>query len=829
MKKQLIASAVACAVGLSSPIFASDTATSIRGVILDPQGEGAAKTTIMIKHEPTGDMKTISPNEAGSFVVSGLRVGGPYTIVIDSEQYQDTELTNVYLELGQPFQIREQLRTIDDSNKVVITASAANFRYPNSGSSSTFGADDIANSPSLGRDLKDILRRNPLVNIGFDDGSGMSIAGNNPRFNSISVDGVRQDDDFGLNSSGYPTLRSPVSIDAVEQISVQTNPFDAKDGGFTGGKISIVTKSGTNTFKGSAFFEKADGSWTGDPKEGSIDALDEKTWGFNFGGPAIQDKLFYYVNYEQFERSQNPAFFDIPQNVNDRLDELRDYVAANYSFNIGSLNTPPVEVDKKMLMKLDWDINEFHRASFTYQNSDGELTAGWPRSSDTDTLELSSSWYTLGYELTTFSAHWYSDWSANFSTEMKLTYKDTDNKQDPLSGLGIGAVTIRDEELGYNYVFGPDRSRHANNLSNDTFSFNLDGKYLFEEHTLSFGWQHEELDVFNIFIQDALGVWEFDSYQDFNDGVAAEFAYQNADTNNPADGAADFSYTYDNAYVQNTWDYSLDLELNFGLRYEHIHSPDRPRYNPNFVERYGFANNESLDGRDLWLPRFSFRYTGFEDVVIRGGAGIFSGGRPNVWISNAFSNDGVTVVRPLLGSLDPNDYLTNVRLDTIPGPVQAAMQAGDGDTTPIDPNFKIPTHWQYSLGADWSSDLGWLGDQWDLSAEVIFKNIIRDVRWVDLARGQVGTTPDGRPIYAPYDPVTNNPDHFDIMLTNGKGGQSLVTTLSAFKKWDNGLKLDVSYTNQNITELVSGGSSTAASSYQFTTVYDRQNPTPATA
>ncbi|WP_205859273.1 TonB-dependent receptor [Pleionea sediminis] len=858
MNKKL--SAVACAVALavSTPNFAaSDTSSSIRGIILNPTGNGAPNTTITIRHEPTGSEKVVKPNDAGSFVVSGLRVGGPYTIVIDSDTYQDKELTDVYLEVGSPLQINEQLLSTDDANKVVITASRSDFRYPNSGSSSVFSARDIENSPSFGRDIKDVLRRNPLVNIGFGEGSGMSIAGNNPRFNSISVDGVRQDDDFGLGASGYPTLRSPVSIDAIEQVSIATNPFNAAEGGFTGGKISLVTKSGTNDFEGSAFFEKADGDWTGDPKEGSIENLDEQTWGFGLGGPIIEDKLFYYFNYENYERNQDPALFpEDGTRQEEILEELISYTLGTYGFNAGRWDKSPVEEDQKILLKIDYDINEFHRMSFTYQNTDGEVTVGWPRSNNADAaFDLSSNWYTLGNELTSFSAHWYADWTENFSTEIKVTSKESDNLQKPLNGTGIGSVSIAQldyvDEFGRpldadgNLVsdsgnpqliyerrvnFGPDRNRHANNLFNDMVSFNFDGQYLFEEHTLNFGWQHEELDVFNIFVPDSLGTWEFDSIGDYYRGLASGFAYQNADTNNSADAAADFEYTFDNFYIQDTWDYSLDLQFMFGVRFEHIHSPDRPRYNARFVERYGFANNESLDGETLWLPRMSLKYTGFEDLELRAGGGIFSGGHPRVWMSNAFTNDGVTIVRPLLSDLNSNVYLNDVNITEIPQEVLDLMESGDGNTTAIDPNFDIPKYWQYSFAADWINvDMGWLGEDWDLSGEVIYKDNFKDVRWVDLARGQLGETVEGRPIYGRYDPVTGNPDHYDILMTNGDGGESLVTTLSAFKSWDNGVKLNVSYTNQDVEQLVAGSNSTAESSYQYTVVVDRQNPQAATA
>jgi len=232
---------------------------------------------------------------------------------------------------------------------------------------------------------------------------------------------------------------------------------------------------------------------------------------------------------------------------------------------------------------------------------------------------------------------------------------------------------------------------------------------------------------------------------------------------------------------------------------------------------------------------------------LRGGFGRYAGGRPNVWISNAYSNDGVTIVDADLRNLDPALYLENVDVTSIPQAVQDTLVAGDGNTTPIDPNFELPNEWRYSLGLDYSGGLGVLGEDWYASVEYIRTRKQSDVQWVDLGRkplldenGNVVTTPDGgRIIYAVDDPLDNftptTPGDFngvgryDIMLTNGYGGESNIFTGTIGKAWDNGLSFNASYTNQDIEEAVNGGSSRAESNYQYVTVLDRQNPLPATA
>ena len=834
MNKQLIASAVALALFGAAPAMADETTSSIRGQVNTPSGAPAANTHIIITHIPTGITRQVDTNDSGAFSVRGLRVGGPYRIVIDSDIYQDDTINDVYLELGNPYVVRENLVSNDD-NKIVITGSALGVHLPNSGSNSVFGSKQIEASPSLNRDLKSVLRRNPLVNVLDDDTNSMSVAGNNPRYNSLSIDGVRQDDDFGLNGSGYPTQRSPISIDAIDQISVATNPFSVKDGGFSGAGIKVVTKSGTNKFKGKVFYEKTNDALSGTPKDQNGDSIpldfEEVTKGFSLGGPIIKDKLFFYMNYEKFNSpksfesgpsdfsSANPA--DVTSaDANEVIRIARDV----YGVDSGSWQQDAVEQDIKKLLKLDWYLNYQHHASFTYQDTDGELTAnriGGRR------LNLSSDWYTRGDHLTAYSFQWFADWTSAFSTEVRIADKTVDNTQTPVNGLGMGEVNVR---TGTGDVrFGPDRSRHANKLSNDNLQLMINAEYLMGNHTLNAGWAHDKIDVFNIFVPESLGVWNFNSLADFENRTADSFSYQNADSNNANDGAANFSLTTDTLYLGDVWDISYNFSLQYGLRYESIHTNDEPRFNQNFMDRYGFSNTATLDGEDILLPRLGFTWNLNDEFTLSGGLGKYSGGRPNVWLSNAYTNDGVTIVRPNLSSLDPSTYLNNVDITQVPTAVQETLSAGDGNSTPIDPNFNIPAHWQYSLKANYIADLGALGSAWDLNAEIIYKNIVRDVKWVDLAREQVGTTVDGRPIYGSFDPVTNNRDHYDLLLTNSKGGDSTIMTFSADKSFSNGVDLNVSYTHQNVNDRVPGTSSTAESNYAFTTVRDRQNPDVATA
>jgi hypothetical protein len=282
----------------------------MRGKITTPAGEAAANVKIKVIHEPSGTVTEYITNDTGAFLAKGLRVGGPYTVIIDSDEYKGSTRESIFLNLGQTNRLNEQLEPL---NMERIEVSGIRYTQQAGGANSVFGSDIIDNTPSFNRDIKDIVRINPLASV---NGNGeLTIAGNNPRTNSLSVDGTSQNDDFGLNFGGYPSQQPPVSLDAIEQISVDFAPFSASKGNFGGGSINAVTKSGTNEFKFSGYYETSTpdmagdvldidvSSATGDSTEKTYTEKEvapiqtEERYGFNVGGPIIKDKLFFFADY----------------------------------------------------------------------------------------------------------------------------------------------------------------------------------------------------------------------------------------------------------------------------------------------------------------------------------------------------------------------------------------------------------------------------------------------------------------------------------------------------------------------------------------------------
>jgi len=814
-----ITGAVVLALGLSTSAMADDTSSAIRGSIVSPAGEVSANAKVEITHIPSGTKTVTSTNDSGSFSSKGLRVGGPYTVVITGTNGVSTH-ENIYLTLGDTFKLNTQLLTKQQMETITVTGSQ--LFGGNTGGSSYFDSSDITNAPSFNRDIKDIVRNNPLAVLSSKDGE-LSVAGTNPRFNSISVDGIAQNDDFGLNANGYPTSRSPISLGAIDQVTIDTSPFNAKDSGFQGAKINAVTKSGTNELTGSFFYETQNDGMAGNPKnngeEGSLE-FDETTFGATLGGAIIEDELFFFASYEYFDATSTVEWGPAGANVANQagataaeVAEVQRIARDVYGVEPGDWDVAPAVDDEKLLLKLDWNINEDHRAAFTYQYNKGNSTRN--QSTYDGELRLSSFWYNRIEELNNYAFKLYSDWSDDLSTQLSLTYTDNPTTQASLSDYSDTVIKGEDG----NIAIGSDHSRHSNDLHKKTFIMAFDADYLVGDHSISAGYQFKRLDIFNLFLQNTKGDYVFGSIEDFENQIAERIIYKNATSLDSNDAAAEFVRDEHAFYIHDEWLFSDDLTFDIGLRYERLSSSDKPTYNSQMFDRTGYDNSENLDGLDIILPRFGFKWDATDDVIVRGGVGRFAGGQPTVWISNAYSNPGVGI-----GDVFLNGTFENV---DIKGPRQEDMDTVANSTeftgtNFTDPNFEIPSDWRLQLAADYTFDIPVLGDNFLLTAEYLYKKAENTAFWKDatLFDAEDGFTADGgRRIYDDADGSTK-----DLMLTNADvDGRSKIFSFVLNKAWDSGVSMTASYANQDITDSHTSGSATAGSSYGYNTNIDRNH------
>ncbi len=829
VKFNRIALAVALSLGIASSAVANETTSGIRGQITNPTGAPAANVSVVITHVPTGAVKTVTTNEQGAYRVKGLRVGGPYKVLLDSDQYRDEEFEDIYLQLSKAERISVQLESADLERISVVSARPA---FTSAGSSSYFGEFDIQNQTGTTRDMKDLLRSNPLVNVSNNGDRSMTIAGSNPRFNSITVDGIAQNDNFGLNGGGYPTQRSPLPLDALSQITVDVAPFNTKVSGFSGGHVNAVLKSGTNDFSGSVFVEKFSDDLAGNPVdengvESELAEFSSTTKGASLFGPIIKDKLFFALSYEGYESPQTLEFGPDGSSAllktNATVEEMNDVIRVAQSVygmtdeQLGSWDLQPVEEDTKYTVKLDWNINEDHRAALTYQNSEGNRTRSF--TSSAGTLKLSSNWYNVYEKLNNVSAFLYSDWSEDFSTEMSVTVQDKINRQQSYGSTAD--VTVRGLESGGAIRFGSDEFRHANSLDNQFTKYSFEGTYMLGDHSITGGVVYDIRATQNLFVPNSLGKYDFASLADFEAQLANRYTYENGTGNDPFNAGADFEQQTTSLFIQDSWDVTYDLNVTYGVRYERLTTDGKPPYNIASEARTGYRNDANLDGLDIFLPRVGFNYTLSDDTTIRGGVGRYTGGAPDVWISNAWSQNGVAN-----GKFVATDFA--VPSNGLTGIPQAGLDAlenavNNGDVSLTDPNFVMPSDYRAQIAVDQIIDIPLLGDDYELTAEYMYVTRKDSQFWRDASLQEwdiAGYSKDGGRI------LYNDDDtNYDIMLTNaGDGGRSKLFTLQLAKSFDNGFNLSMSYANQDVTESNEGASSTARSNYRYSPAINRNIP-----
>jgi len=671
----------------------------------------------------------------------------------------------------------------------------------------------------------------------------------------MTVDGVRMNDNFGLNSNGYPTTRQPFPFDAIQQVSVELAPFDVQYGGFTGCNINAVTKSGGNEIFGSFFYDYTNDSMKGDSLEG--DPIDngnfsEKRYGLSIGGPIIKDRLFFFVAYEKLEGVQQFNRGGADSGAGDtirgasvaQLNEIAAIARDVYGYDVGGFPaTLPVE-DEKIVVKLDWQINDNHRAAFTYNWNDGfslsQSDAGSSR------ISFSNHYYERGAELNAYTLQIFSDWNDQFSTEVRAGKFKLDNRQLNIGEPGFGEVQIQTWNNGSRATvyLGVDDSRQSNKLNYNTNNYKFAGTYSTGNHVITGGYERDELEIFNLFIQETEGEFRFDRscgpsnpngcIDAFRAGElrGGRIIYENArPNNNPDDGAAQWSYDINTLYAQDEITFAGgDITVVAGVRYEWYASDSLPRENAAFIERNGFTNANNFDGMDLFQPRLGFNWDYSDRLSLRGGVGLYSGGNPNVWLSNNFSNDGATLIETREKIMDALYGKGNWDFSTIPWtgdgrPIwnvpqdqfdAVASGSTDGNVDAIDPNFKLPSQWKFALGATYE-----LGDGYIINGDILYTKSQDSAIVVRPNLVQVDTAPDGRPVYRNTRFFLN-----DTILTNVKGSDATALNLSLgiSKKHDNGVDWSLGYAYTKAKDVNPMTSSTSNSNFGNIAVSDPNNP-----
>lgn len=840
MTLRTLLAAGAASAALIGTAAAQETTGAIRGVVTDEAGAPLGGARVTIRDSETGQVRNVTTDADGSFAARNLSVSGSYTVTAAASGYQTEQAENLRISLGNTqtltFDLADTAAEAADEIVVVGTRQVIDVA---TGPSSVFGLEILENAPTINRDIKDVLRLDPRIFVDPTDNDAIQCAGGNPRFNSLTVDGVRLNDNFGLNRNGYPTERLPFSFDAIEQVAVELAPFDVEYGQFTSCNINAVTKSGSNEFSGGAFIDYTSDGLKGDragDQDIELGDFDEVRYGINLGGPIIKDRLFFFGAYEKLE-GVNLFGDNTPtgRGITDaQFGEIVDIAAEVYGYDVGALPTAIDNSDEKFLGRLDLNITDGQRASFVYNYNDGfNISAS---DGDPDELPELNHFYERGAKLESYVGSLYSNWTDDFSTELRISYLELDNRQESIGDdMGLGEVQITvDDTVVY---LGGDDSRQSNDLDYDLFSFKLKADYVLGDHLLTFGVEREEFEVFNLFVQETDGEFRFDSIDDFRAGDLERIIYENAaGTNDPNDAAAEFGYQITTIYAQDVWEPTADLAITAGLRFDHFTTEDSPAFNPGVAERFGLRNDADLDGKGVLQPRLAVNWQARQDLSLRAGAGIYSGGNPNVWLSNNYSNNGVTLFEFQERGTNVFDYdygdggrplfdIPNEAIETV------ANADGGGPVNLLDPNFDIPSDWKLNVGATYFYDpgLGFTGNGIEFNADLLYSKV-RDAAIVESldfldndADGVTRTAPDGRPIYGPV--FSNN-----FVLTNtDEKPESLTLSLSASASYDNGIDATLAYAYVDAEDVNPMTSSVAFSNFYNFTTADANDPEAATS
>lgn len=878
----LSALCAAVAIVAAAPAMAQNTTAAIGGQVIGTDGKPLAGASVTILHRESGSTSTVTTDGEGRFTARGLRVGGPYTIT--ASKGGDREIQNdVYLALAETLNLELRVRGANVLDTVVTTGTsstgATKFDASTMGAGTSIGKQELAAYASISRSLQDYARNDPRV-VQSDKGNGeISVAGQNGRFNTVTIDGVKVNDTFGLELNGLPTLKQPISIDAIQAVQVNVSNYDVTQQGYTGANINAVTKSGTNDFTGSVYYAYRDEKLTGDRYDRArrvtfrTPGFYEKLMGFTAGGPIIKDKLFFFAGYEELRSSRSvPAFGPVgTDSVNVGITPAQiqgaiDLAKSKYGIDIGNLSTPKgVElVAKDTLLKVDWNVSDNHKVNVRYTKSE-ESNPIFPNFT-ANQLSLSSNWYTQVKTLETVVGQWFADWTDNFSTELKLSQRDyksdpKNNSDLPQIGLTWTTAAPAGTATGNRTLtFGTEQSRHFNSLHTKTFNGYYAGNLFLDKHEIKAGFDVERNQIFNAFLQNTKGVYSFsgtDPLALWNAGVPTSYQVQQPLAGSTLqDGAANWTLSNIGLFVQDTWKISKALNIVAGVRVDTLDTGDKPKFNAaasaaptigangRAAGGFGYDNSYTLDGQKIVQPRFGFNYQ-FDPVdklktQLRGGVGLFMGSSASVWLTNPYQNTGVTTANFSCGG--GSTPCSAIQFSPNPGSQPAVV--GTPPAANVDfiaPGVKQPTVWKMNLAID--KELPWFGLQ--AGAEWLHTEVAKGLYYNYLNLGPVTSTSpvDGREMYynaAGRSPLCyaggndsspsncgrlnkalNNPNFNNVTVLKNTGkGDGDVLTLSLNSPNRTGFGWGVAYTYTRATEVSGLTSSTANSGWLNRAVFN---------
>jgi hypothetical protein len=849
MLRVIILSLATCLFG-SYSIGQGLTSSGINGRVTSNLDDPLAGVKVTAIHEPTGSVFSSETNSSGQYFIQGMRVGGPYTVTYEGDGGLRTVLRGINLNLQQERVLNVQLESEQvfelEAFEVFSSDFDIIFNEGKQGSGSVINSEELNRLPTVDRSLNDIVRLDPRMSVFDKDNGTISAGGKNFRYNTLLIDGVPTNDSFGLSDSGLPALKQPFSLESIAEISVQISPYSVENAGFTGASISAVTKSGSNEFTGSVFAFYRNTSMVGDLYDSYIEPGEtepelvpfqdflEYTAGFTFGGPIIKNKLFFFALYERVEETltRDPGDFYPRQ---DELDRILKMVENDYNFDPGTLDDPGDQrkSDDKYLLKLDWNISEKHRLSARYQLTKGS-EPNYPGYSGDSQIAFSSHFYDQIFQLNDLTAELFSSWTSTFKTEFLISQKKYKQEREPASQLPaiqISSVDGVDGGVGTVWM-GTHATSQFNRLNVDTTVMRFKASLLVGDHSIRAGVQYEHFDNYNAYIPRLYGDWFFRNGVASFEGAVDPGAVETYSILRPTEGntgIADWDMAIASAFIEDNWKISTRFNLNLGLRIDYPLMDSGPPEARGSVENevrsfsdiFGYENTGTVDGNYVIQPRIGFNYAFDEErkTQVRGGAGLFFGTAPHVWISSIFINNGVSQEFFRASTSNTPAFSPDTENPPIPPAVNSRVNVDS-----LNADFKMPTEWKGNLALDRKLPWGISG-----TLEIALTKTAHDIRYIHHNLRQVpinfrstGFLPDGRTIYDNQQAKEREVGYRDVieLVNTREGFTRQYTVLLSRPVPENGFGFRGGYTYTKARNLNDGRSAGASSNWTNNVGFD---------
>ncbi len=756
IQKLLLTMIFACLIAL--PAYSQVTTSGMNGTVLTEAGEKLAGATVIAVHEPSGTQYGTVTNEEGRFNLQGMRPGGPYAVEVSYVGYSSASYTEITLLLGESFILNAQIEesAVAVAEVVIVGSRPSKFNTTKTGATTNISNDQINSMPTINRSIADIARISPYAN-------GMGFAGGDGRSTNFTVDGANFNNNFGL-STALPGGGNPISLYAIEEIQVVIAPFDVRQTNFIGGGINAITKSGTNKFTGSAYTyftnQNMRGNKIGDVDFGDRDAESTNIYGVTLGGPIIKNKLFFFVSGElAIEPGQVVTWRPSENGIADTeqmlsrtstgdMDLVKNHLMSEYGYDPGSYNDYPAdESNKKLLARIDWNINDDNKLSFRYnytknqswRPTNGNSNNAGYRNRNMDrisqySMAFSNSLYSMDNIVNSFSVDLNSRISDKLSNQFLTTFTKINDvrgsESDPFPFIDI----MYDDGSGNPQPVEPYMSAGYelftwnNGVNNNIFNITDNITYYLNRHKITGGISFEYQMANNSYMRNGTGYYRYANIDDFlNQAAPRDFALTYG-YDGEANPSAEIAFNQFGLYVQDEWNLNSDFKLTFGLRADYLKYADNLITNNAILALdYGGTNINTGEWPDANIrvsPRVGFTWDvmGDQTLKLRGGTGIFTGRLPLVFFTNMPTNAGmvqgsyaavttynedwtINQVDPALAGLagpmmtDVDEMISRLGLPNTITPEDGVLPR---DVNAVDPEFKMPQVWKTSLAVDYN-------------------------------------------------------------------------------------------------------------------------------